>query len=85
MSKKRLDGRLPADMVPWTVHDIRRSVATHLGELGFADPHVIEAILNHVSGAKASIAGVYNRAVYSNEKRRALAAWGEHIRGLVDA
>ncbi|MBI4724746.1 MAG: site-specific integrase, partial [Rhodomicrobium sp.] len=48
----------------WTLHDIRRSVNTHLNENGIAQPHIIEAILNHVSGHKADIAGVYNKAQY---------------------
>jgi hypothetical protein len=42
-------------------------------------PHVIEAILNHVSGHKAGVAGVYNRATYGKEKREALNSWAEHI------
>jgi hypothetical protein len=35
-------------------------------------PHVIEAVLNHVSGHKAGVAGIYNRATYAAEKRQAL-------------
>jgi hypothetical protein len=46
-------------------------------------PHVIEAILNHVSGNKAGVAGVYNRAVYSKEKREALDRWADHVAALV--
>jgi integrase len=67
----------------WTVHDIRRSVATHMAELGVL-PHVIEALLNHVSGHKAGIAGVYNRSRYEREVRSALAVWAEHVHGLVN-
>ncbi len=66
----------------WRVHDIRRSVATGIAELGVA-PHIVEAVLNHVSGAKAGVAGVYNRAVYANEKRAALEAWGAHVMALL--
>jgi integrase len=64
---------------PWTLHDLRRSFVTHVSERGFAQPHVVEAIVNHISGAKAGIAGVYNRATYLTEKRRALDIWGTHI------
>ncbi|QRM28680.1 site-specific integrase [Microvirga sp. VF16] len=67
---------------PWRLHDIRRTVATRLGELGIL-PHVIEAILNHVSGHKAGVAGVYNRATYAKEKRQALAHWAAHVAALV--
>ena len=88
--KKRLDGRINSArakagkplMQPWVLHDIRRSVVTHLAERGFAQPHVIEAIVNHQSGHKGGIAGVYNRSVYANEKRAALQAWGGHVLSL---
>ena len=28
-------------------------------------PHVIEAVLNHVSGHKGGVAGIYNRSIYA--------------------
>ena len=43
---------------PWTVHDLRRTCATGMADLGVL-PHVIEAVLNHVSGHKSGVAGVY--------------------------
>jgi hypothetical protein len=42
-------------------------------------PHVVEAILNHVSGHKAGVAGVYNRARYADEVREALKGWAEYV------
>ena len=36
-------------------------------------------MLNHISGHKGGIAGIYNRATYSAEKAQALARWDEHI------
>jgi integrase len=80
-AKANLDKRI-GSIPPWVIHDIRRSVATHMAELG-VQPHVIEAVLNHVSGHKAGVAGIYNRASYSKEKREALAQWAKHIEGLV--
>jgi integrase len=62
----------------WTIHDLRRTAATHMAELGI-QPHVVEAVLNHVSGHKAGVAGVYNYAAYAREMRNALAVWSEHI------
>ena len=62
----------------WVHHDVRRSVATGMAELGI-QPHIIEAVLNHVSGHKGGIAGIYNRAQYGAEKAQALARWDEHI------
>lgn len=64
---------------PWILHDLRRTVVTGMNELGVA-PHVVEAVVNHVSGrAKAGVAGVYNRAIYATEKRAALKAWADHL------
>ena len=84
-AKAALDRRISSAgkaVEPWRLHDLRRTVATRVAELG-VPPHIIEAVLNHVSGHKAGVAGVYNRALYAAEKRRALELWGEHIRGLI--
>ena len=85
-AKEQLDKRIAAAtgrLAAWVIHDLRRSFVTHVGENGFAQPHVIEAIVNHVSGSKAGVAGVYNKAVYLNERRQALDLWGQHIADLV--
>jgi len=82
-AKAQLDKRLPKEMAPWTVHDIRRSVVTHLHERGFASPHIVEAIVNHVSGHRAGVAGRYNKALYLPERRKALGRWGQHVLRLV--
>jgi hypothetical protein len=75
-----LDARLR--LAPWRLHDIRRSVATGMAEIGI-QPHIIEAVLNHVSGHKAGVAGVYNRATYLPEKTAALTQWAEHLQAVV--
>jgi len=64
---------------PWTLHDLRRTAATRMADQG-VQPHVIEAILNHVSGHKAGVAGIYNRSTYAVEKRAALDLWASHLR-----
>src|SRR5262245_65764837 len=80
-AKDRLDAAMkPA--TPWVLHDLRRTAATGMAELGIA-PHIVEAVLNHVSGARAGVAGTYNRAAYLPEKKAALARWAAHIEGLV--
>jgi integrase len=66
LAKAALDKRLP--IKPWRLHDLRRTAATRMGDLGVL-PHVIEAVLNHISGHKAGVAGIYNRATYAAEKR----------------
>lgn len=84
-SKVRLDTRIAKTgtfVRPWRVHDLRRTVATRLADLGTL-PHVVEAILNHISGHKAGVAGIYNRATYSNEKREALRTLAIDIETLV--
>ncbi len=62
----------------WTLHDLRRTAATRMADLGVL-PHVIEAVLNHVSGHKAGVAGIYNRSTYAAEKRAALDLWAAHL------
>ena len=66
---------------PWQIRDIRRSVATGMADIGI-QPHIIEAVLNHRSGHKAGVAGIYNRSSYDREVRNALAVWSEHVRSL---
>lgn len=68
-----------AALKPWRLHDLRRTVATRLADTIGVQPHVIEAVLNHVSGFKAGVAGIYNRATYATEKRVALDAWANHL------
>jgi integrase len=66
----------------WCIHDVRRTVATRMADIG-VQPHVVEAILNHVSGNKSGVAGIYNRATYSAEKSDALTVWGDYVSRLV--
>jgi len=79
--KRALDAR--SGVSNFTVHDIRRSVATKLADIG-VQPHIIEQILNHQSGHKAGPAGIYNRSSYEREVRAALALWEDHVRTLVE-
>jgi integrase len=84
-AKAALDQRMAALLeptTPWRLHDIRRTVATRMADLGVL-PHVIEAVLNHISGHKAGVAGVYNRATYAAEKQKALELWSEHVSSVI--
>jgi integrase len=79
--KRMLDQRTGVEN--WTVHDLRRSVATGMADIGI-QPHIIEHILNHQSGHRRGPAGIYNRSNYQHETRIALARWEDHIRTLID-
>ncbi len=82
-AKAALDRKLGTTVAPFVLHDIRRSAATGMANLG-VQPHVIETILNHVSGHKSGIAGIYNRSSYQREVKAAMALWSEHVRTLVE-
>ena len=81
-SRKKLELDRACGVKGWTIHDLRRTAATRMADLGI-QPHVIEAVLNHVSGHKAGVAGIYNRSTYATEKRAALDTWGNHIRVII--
>lgn len=81
--KAALDRRLDVAVAPWTHHDLRRTAATRLADLDVA-PHVIEALLNHVSGHKSGVAGIYNRSTLEPQKRHALTAWNERLMAIVE-
>ena len=53
------------------------------GELGIP-PHVVEAVINHVSGHRAGVAGIYNKATYAREKAAALARWAECVLAVAE-
>jgi hypothetical protein len=81
----------------WTLHDLRRSTVTHLvkprqrpgkkpGQVevySFAEPHVVEMLINHLSGHKSGVSGIYNLSTYFAAQRQAMALWGAHLAGLV--
>jgi integrase len=77
--KVALDRR--SDVSGWVLHDLRRTVATRMADLGI-EPHIIEAVLNHVSGHKRGVAGTYNRSLYERQARNALALWANHINSI---
>jgi integrase len=86
-NKKALDTAIAkkGNALPhWTHHDLRRSAATRMAEDLKILPHVIEAVLNHLSGYKGGIAGIYNKASYSLEKKQALTLWAEHVTAIVE-
>jgi integrase len=88
--KERLDERIAKELgeplEPWTPHDLRRTMSTVMNGSLDVLPHVVEAILNHVSSqasGKSGVAGVYNKAVYLRERAEALKLWADHLDAIV--
>jgi integrase len=85
-SERRAELGLPAEAaaaIPgWILHDLRRTAATGMARLNIA-PHVVDRVLNHVGGSIRGVAAIYNRHAYLEERRSALAAWGQWIDSLV--
>ena len=65
----------------WRLHDLRRTAASGMARAGVA-PHVVEKVLNHVSGTISGVAAVYNRYGYDSEKAKALEDWGDFLRRM---
>jgi len=68
-------------VMPWRVHDLRRTVSTNLQKLGVR-LEVNEAVLNHISGSKSGIAGVYQLYNWADEKREALNEWAAAVAAI---
>jgi integrase len=85
-AKRQFDDHIAKAKKPlahWVIHDLRRVAVTRMAELG-VQPHIIEAVINHASGHKGGVAGIYNRATYDKEKRAALNLWAEHVLALAE-
>jgi integrase len=81
-AKTQLDRLLP-DIPEWRIHDLRRTAASGMARLGF-QPHVIERVLNHVSGATGGLIGVYQRFDYLSDRKKAVFAWNDYIQRIAD-
>lgn len=79
--REALEEEVGRPVAHWTLHDLRRTLATGLQRLGVR-LEVTEAVLNHLSGSRSGIVGVYQRHNYFHEKRAALAAWERELRRL---
>lgn len=68
---------------PYTLHDLRRTVSTHMADLGVRQ-EVTEKLLNHITGKVSGIAAVYNRHTYLDEMRQAMVLYEAHLAELLD-
>ena len=82
-AKSALSGATLTPLAAWSVHDLRRTVATGLQRLGVR-LEVTEAVLNHISGSRGGIAGVYQRHDWAQEKRAALDGWATHVAAAIE-
>ena len=86
-AKAALDTRMKAILgvrfKDWRVHDLRRTCATGMENLGI-DMRVVETALNHVSGTKAGIVGVYQRSDHRDAVAAAFQAWARRVAELAD-
>jgi integrase len=87
-AKAALDKRIAAarqaagitePMSSWVLHDLRRFFSTTMHDRLGGAPHIVEACLGHVSGFRSGVAATYNRALYLDERRRALEKWAAFI------
>jgi integrase len=72
LTKRKAADRRAKPLPSWHLHDLRRTAATGMAELGVL-PHVVEATLNHQSGHKG------DRAKYSDDMRTALQRWADAL------
>jgi len=80
--RKKLDKKTQA-FPHWWLHDLRRTMTTIMADRLDVPPHVIEAVINHISGHKGGVHGVYNRAQYERQKRQALDKWAAYVLALI--
>lgn len=87
LTKQRDDAGLPATVEPpqlehWVYHDLRRTLATGCQSRDVQIEHT-EAVLNHRSGSRGGIKGIYQVYDYRSEKQAALELWGTHVARLI--
>jgi integrase len=71
-------GATPAPLVPWTLHDFRRSGATALQRMG-VPLEVSDKVLAHITGKIQGPAAVYHRYDFGLERISALDRWAAHV------
>jgi integrase len=69
----------------WRLHDLRRTAASKMAEWRCGQPHVIERILNHVTGAMTPLARTYNRHSYLAEMRECLDLYEQRLAILISS
>jgi integrase len=73
------DKQTTLGVATFTPHDLRRTAATMMSELGFMD-EIIDAVLNHT---KKGVIATYNRNKYDAEKQDALEVWAKKLNEII--
>lgn len=82
MAEERGDDPHAVTLPEWHVHDLRRTGATKMAAMGHSI-HVVERVLNHLSGSTTGgLVAVYQRHDYLVERRAALEDWAQYLQGL---
>jgi integrase len=78
---KSIDAK-PVPLVPWRIHDLRRSGVSVLARLGF-DSIVVDKLLAHQPAKLLGVAAIYQRHDFARERGAALDAWAAHVTGTL--
>jgi integrase len=76
-------GKRSGNLTAWRLHDLRRTMATYMEELGIP-PHIVGSVLNHSPRGFKGVTSVYTRADLVYERRKALVAWARFLSLLID-
>jgi integrase len=80
MACKRGEDPSRVELKPWVIHDLRRTLRSHLSALRIPD-HIAEMVIGH---GRQGLQRVYDQHRYESEKREALEAWGKRLRDIVE-
>jgi integrase len=84
-AKVRVDALMRKELgrkiAPWVLHDIRRTMRTHLSAIPGISDLVRELVIGHT---KPGLHKVYDQHAYLDEKRHALELWGARLRSIIN-
>lgn len=67
-----------AEVSEWRLHDLRRTAATAMSEMGYSI-QVVERVLNHRGVSRSGVVGIYQRSELLAERKAAIEAWGSRV------
>jgi integrase len=82
-SKAKARAATLSGVMTWRLHDLRRTMATRLAELGVPHP-VVSKALNHSPRGVMGVTAIYSRHEYLDERREAMERWAQRLRDIVE-